>query len=304
MSEGGLRDDGIGDSPSGGQVFGGGIGSGYGDFRNSAGSGPGDVRQSGLRENAVGGSQRGGEASGGGIGGGFVHFRGSAGSTPRDAREDTIFGSSVGNCRSGAGGGEANCRSAMGAVGVEDPCSHAGVALDFLELLDSSSEEEDNLKAVIAVVSHAAYSYHRREERNSRRRRIRYRRSIARSSLVFGTIVTDEEFRGAFRMSRCTFTRLVNILEPHLGGKLPVRNILGRERAGYAIFRLKERLAMCLRLLAGASYHDVAMIFRVSHSARTLLSSHSDGTTARICRSSPSSILTRLRETRALAFSP
>ena len=142
----------------------------------------------------------------------------------------------------------------------------AGGAFDFLELFSSSSDEESNLQCAVTLVKHATRVYVQEKRRKGRRRTVRYIRSDARSSLKFGEVVTDEEFRGAFRMLRSTFARLVSILKPHIGKTLTERNTVAREEAGYAIVGVRERVAISLRLLAGASYHDIAMIFRVSHS--------------------------------------
>ena len=199
------------------------------------------------------------------VGGGIRGFHGGCLRNTGESDRDVGVPVGVGDSGSRAADGVGISRNDLGA-GVEDSCGIIGGPFDFLELFSSSSDEETNFQCVITLIEHSARVYVQEKRRKGRRRSIRYLRSNARSSLNFGAVVTEEEFRGAFRMFRSTFARLVSVLRPHIGRKLPDTNIVGREAAGYAIVGLRERIAICLRLLAGASYHDIAMIFRVSHS--------------------------------------
>lgn len=96
--------------------------------------------------------------------------------------------------------------------------------------------------------------------------RIRLSRSRERARRDFDEGLSDEEFLSAYRMPRAAFERLVNLLRPHIAKKIHSKILSGREEAGFGVLGVRERVAMSLRILAGASYHDVAMVFHVSRS--------------------------------------
>ena len=70
------------------------------------------------------------------------------------------------------------------------------------------------------------------------------------------TLESDGSFRRHYRMERSAFNTLVNILKPHL--------ISGRRRGVRGRVPIEFRVAMTLRWLAGASYLDLCVIYRVS----------------------------------------
>jgi hypothetical protein len=72
----------------------------------------------------------------------------------------------------------------------------------------------------------------------------------------------DVDFRRVFRMERHTFASLLNVVRPDLerDGAMALRSSGGR-------IEPEIRLALTLRLLAGASYLDAVMLFGISRTA-------------------------------------
>jgi DDE superfamily endonuclease len=104
--------------------------------------------------------------------------------------------------------------------------------------------------------------HHIRRRRNEPRVR---RASRLRVRPCLSTVVRDlseGEFRRVFRMERCTFSSLLTILLPDL--LLDVS--MGMRSSGGRI-EPEIRLALTLRMLAGASYLDTVMLFAISRSS-------------------------------------
>ena len=77
--------------------------------------------------------------------------------------------------------------------------------------------------------------------------------------MEFDSGMTGTEFRLAYRMTRSSFDELFNLIRPHANCK--------RDEGGSGIISLRRRVAISFRILAGASYLDVAQSFGVSHRA-------------------------------------
>jgi hypothetical protein len=91
------------------------------------------------------------------------------------------------------------------------------------------------------------------------------RASIRRVRPCLSTVVRDlseGEYRRVFRMQRSIFTYLLNVLLPDLR-----RDVSMALRSSGGRVEPDIRLALTLRLLAGASYLDTAMLFAVSRSS-------------------------------------
>jgi hypothetical protein len=104
--------------------------------------------------------------------------------------------------------------------------------------------------------------HHFRRRRNARRTR---RASLRRVRPCLSNVVrdlSDGEFRRVFRMQRCTFTSLLYILLPDLQ-----RDVSMALRSSGGRIEPEIRLALTLRLLAGASYLDTVMLFAISPSS-------------------------------------
>jgi DDE superfamily endonuclease len=95
----------------------------------------------------------------------------------------------------------------------------------------------------------------RRRKRSGRRKFRTTSISVLRSTSHF----TEFEFSACFRMNRRVFRVLLNTLEPYI----QCDSEMGRRSSGCAISP-STRLAVALRILAGASYVDVYFAFRVS----------------------------------------
>lgn len=88
--------------------------------------------------------------------------------------------------------------------------------------------------------------------------------SIFRVRSKFTTVtenLTNEEFKCAFRMRRRTFLILLERLKPHL-----LRDAKQGRCSSGGVIQPAVRLAMTLRMLAGGSYHDQMMCWRVGRS--------------------------------------
>lgn len=92
---------------------------------------------------------------------------------------------------------------------------------------------------------------------------------VQRSRQTFEEItkgLSAEEFKQAFRMSRSSFHVLVSILRPALS-RFAVGDKREEEvhRSG-AILQVEFRVAVFLRMMAGASYHDLMLVYRIGKS--------------------------------------
>ena len=128
----------------------------------------------------------------------------------------------------------------------------------------SSSTNEGIRKFVLWFIKFVARAYHTARVLKRRRMKLRFERSKERSRRRFDDGVTESEFCSAYLMSPAKFEKLTEILQPYLGEKLHENNRKGREKAGCSVVRLREKIALSLRILAGASHQDIARVFNTS----------------------------------------
>jgi hypothetical protein len=120
-----------------------------------------------------------------------------------------------------------------------------------------------SVTTVAIVVTLATNEIARARVRSCRKRTSRRKFRASTCSLLRATShFTDFEFKACFRMNREVFRLLLNKLEPHMQCDLE----MARRSSGSAISP-SVRLAMALRMLAGASHVDVFFAFKVSQAA-------------------------------------
>lgn len=95
------------------------------------------------------------------------------------------------------------------------------------------------------------------------------RARVHRSRQTFEEItryLSEEEFKQAYRMSRKSFGVLVSMLRPALS-RFAVGDKREEEvhRSG-SVLQVEFRVAVFLRMMAGASYHDLMLVYRIGRS--------------------------------------
>jgi hypothetical protein len=120
-----------------------------------------------------------------------------------------------------------------------------------------------SVTTVAVVVKLATEEIARARARSCRKRTSRRKLRASTFMVLEATShFTDFEFKACFRMNREVFRLLLNKLEPFMVCDLE----MARRSSGSAISP-STRLAMALRMLAGASYVDVFFAFKVSQAA-------------------------------------
>lgn len=125
----------------------------------------------------------------------------------------------------------------------------------------------DDLEAAEnAAVQAAVWFLHQLENQNKRRQSIRklQRKLPLRSDVSFSkvtSIYNDSEFARAFLMSRIAFRKLSALC----GSKLMKNEEMGT-RSGRRTISPEIRLAITIRMLAGASYLDLMTSYRIGAS--------------------------------------
>ena len=131
---------------------------------------------------------------------------------------------------------------------------------------DSSDSEDEWLGEVVVPVLLIKRRLDEMRKRKARMRGIRRARSERRAFHYFGAIFVDEAFRRTYRMSRSSFEKLVSLMGPFLKNRSLPNATKGRAINGDAILTVREKVAISLRVLAGASYLDICSSYSIARS--------------------------------------